>query len=128
MIKLRAPYPVVQTMMLLPNPVFGDSEAPRDTVQIRRAMDGTMYSYVRTTEGRRELQFELNLTRLKALELVAFMRSYHASVIELTDTLGQIWIGNFTNEATEIENSERAEDKPGREMTNVRLTFEGVLQ
>ncbi len=115
-------------MMLLPNPVFGDSEAPRDTVQIRRAMDGTMYSYVRTTEGRRELQFELNLTRLKALELVAFMRSYHASVIELTDTLGQIWIGNFTNEATEIENSERAEDKPGRELTTVRLTFEGVLQ
>ncbi len=115
-------------MMLLPNPVFGDSEAPRDTVKTRRTMNGTMYSYVRRTGGRRELVFEFNLTRLKALELLAFMQSYHVSVIELTDSLGQVWVGNFTNETIDVENNERAEDKPGREMTTVHLTFEGVLQ
>lgn len=128
MITLRAPYPTIQTMTLLPNPQFGDGEAPRDTVQVRRAMDGTMYTYVRRTGDRRELDYTFFLTRLKALELAAFVRSYHTWPIQLTDHLDQVWVGNITTDVVELEAVGRSPDKPGGEMVTVRLQFEGVLQ
>lgn len=127
MIKFRAPHPTIQTMIVLPNPQFGDSEALLDTVELGRAMDGTTYTYVRRT-GRRELDLPLLLTRKKALELKAFIRSYHASPIELTDHLNQVWVGNITTDDVSFEAVSRAGDKPGGEMVSVRIQFQGVLQ
>ncbi len=128
MIALRAPHPTHQTLMLLPNPQFGDGEAPRDTVQLRRAMDGTVYTYVRRTGGRRELNLEFLITRMKALELIEFIRSYQSWPIQLTDHLAQVWVGNITSDIVDMEMTARAPDKPGREMVTVRIQFEGVLQ
>jgi len=113
---------------MLPNPQFGDGEALRDKVDMRRAMDGTSYTYVRRSDDRRQLTFDLPLTRMKALELIEFIRSYQASKIQLTDHLGQVWVGNITTDVAEFEMSERATDKPGGESGTVRLQFEGVLQ
>jgi hypothetical protein len=127
-IRLSAPYPTLETVTLLPNPEFGDSEALRDTVQIRRAMDGTTYSYVRRTGGRRQLQYDFNLGRMKALELIAFVRSYQASKIQLTDHLDQVWVGNLTVNPMELETALRSPTSPGRERVSVRLEFEGVKQ
>lgn len=128
MIRLSAPYPMIETVTLLPNPSFGDSEALRDTVQMRRAMDGTSYSYVRRTGGRRQLQHEFTLTRMKALEVIAFIRAYQASKIQLVDHLGQTWVGNFTVNPAELETVRRSASSPGRELVNLRIEFEGVKQ
>lgn len=115
-------------MMLLPNPQLGDGEAPRDTVQLRRAMDGTVYTYVRRTGDRRELDYEFFITRMKALELIEFIRSYQSWPIQLTDHLAQVWVGNITTDIVDMEMTDRAPDKPGNEMVTVRIQFEGVLQ
>lgn len=115
-------------MVLLPNPQLGDGEAPRDTVQLRRAMDGTVYTYVRRTGDRRELDLQFFITRMKSLELIEFTRSYHSWPIQLTDHLDQVWVGNITTDIVDIEMAERAPDKPGGEMVTVRFQFEGVLQ
>lgn len=128
MIRLSAPYPTIETVTLLPNPTFGDSEALRDTVQMRRAMDGTTYSYVRRTGGRRQLQYDFTLTRMKALELIAFVRAYQASKIQLIDHLSQVWVGNITVNPTELETVRRSASSPGQELVAVRLEFEGVKQ
>ena len=128
MIRLSAPYPMIETVTLLPNPSFGDSEALRDTVQMRRAMDGTSYSYVRRTGGRRQLQHEFTLTRMKALEVIAFIRSYQASKVELIDHFGQRWVGNFTLNPAELETVRRSASSPGRELVTFRMEFEGVKQ
>jgi hypothetical protein len=127
-IRLSAPYPTIETVTLLPNPEFGDSEALRDTVQMRRAMDGTTYSYVRRTGGRRQLQYDFNLSRAKALELIAFVRSYQASKVQIIDHLNETWVGNITVNPTEFETVSRSVTTPGRERVNVRLEFEGVKQ
>ena len=128
MIKLRAPHPTLQTMMVLPNPEFGDSESPQDKVNVRRAMDGTMYSYVQSSQGNTELDYELSVTRMKALEFAAFVRSYQASTIQLTDHLDKVWLGTIKSDIVDIAMNAIDRTKPGGERVTVRFQFEGVLQ
>jgi hypothetical protein len=127
-IRLSAPYPGIETVTLLPNPAFGDSEALRDTVQMRRAMDGTTYSYVRRTGGRRQLQYDFNLSRMKALELIAFIRAYHASKIQLVDHEDQSWVGHITVNPAEFETVSCSATARGSERVAIRFEFEGVKQ
>jgi hypothetical protein len=126
-LQLSAPYPLVVTTTLLPNPQLGDSEALSDTVAIRRAMDGTMYSYVKRGL-RRKLLFDFDLSRMKALELEAFVRAYQASKVLLVDHLSQSWVGHLTGNPVELEGTKRALKSFGNERMSVRLEFEGEKQ
>ena len=72
MFQLQAPYPGLQTTSILPSPQFGDSESLRAEVSVKRAVDGTRYTYVKR-KGGRKLQWTFQLTRNKALELRAFI-------------------------------------------------------
>ena len=128
MIELAAPYPAIQTVSLLPNPQFGDGEAETCEVATRRAMDGTLYTYVKSKAGRRRLAFPLNLSRMKGLELRAFIQSYFATRVRLTDHLGQVWVGHFIGNPFEFSTPRRAGGWPGDEMQTIRLEFEGVKQ
>ena len=53
---VQAPHPALEATTLLPNPQFGDGENLTDEVQVKRAMDGTLYTYVKTKNDRRHLQ------------------------------------------------------------------------
>ncbi len=128
MIELAAPYPAIQTVTLLPNPRFGDGEAQACEVAAKRAMDGTLYTYVKSKAARRRLTLPLNLSRMKALELRAFIRSYFASPVRLTDHLGQVWVGHFMSNPFEFSTPKRAGGWPGGEMQTIQLEFEGVKQ
>ena len=128
MIELAAPYPAIQTVTLLPNPQFGDGEAQTCEVSTRRAMDGTLYTYVKSKSGRRLLTLPLSLSRMKALELRAFIESYFASKLRLTDHLGQVWIGHFVSNPFEFTTPKRAGGWPGNEMQKILMEFEGIRQ
>ena len=128
MIELAAPYPAIQTVTLLPNPQLGDGEAETCEVATKRAMDGTLYTYVKSKAGRRRLTLPLGLSRMKALELRAFIQSYFAAQVRLTDHLGQVWIGHFTSNPFEFSTPKRAGGWPGGEMQMIQLEFEGVKQ
>ena len=103
MLRLAAPYPGVQTITLLPNPQFSDSEALTAAVSSQQTMDGTLHTYVKTKDSRRKLLFSFNLNRLKALELKAFIQAYYRSKITLTDHNDVMWIGNFTSNPFDLE-------------------------
>ena len=128
MIELAAPYPAIQTVTLLPNPQFGDGEAETCEVATKRAMDGTLYTYVKSKASRRRLTLPLGLSRMKALELRAFIQSYFAAQVRLTDHLGQVWVGHFTSNPFEFSTPKRAAGWPGGEMQSIQLEFEGVKQ
>lgn len=81
---LQAPRPSLVATTLLPNPEFGDAERLTDEVLMKRAMDGTLYTYVKTKNSRRNLQWTFRLTRNKALELRAFVQAYYAAKIRVT--------------------------------------------
>ncbi len=130
MFVLQAPHPTLIATTLLPNPQFGDAERLTDEVQVKRAMDGTTYAYVKTKNNRRNLRWTFRLTRNKALELRAFIQVYYAAKIRATDHNERIWIGNFVNNPFEFDTPSRASPAiapmPRGETQEITIEFEGV--
>ena len=128
MFMLQAPYPGRQTTTVLPNPEFGDRENLVAEVSKKIAMDGTLFTYVKR-KGRRKLQWTFGLTRNKGLELRAFIQSYVASTILVTDHNGRTWSGNFVNNPFEFETDRRSAPAiapmPRGERQRVTIEFEG---
>lgn len=108
-----------QTTTILPNPQWNDSENLTVNIITKRAMNGNLYTYVKTKNERRKLLMRFELTRQKAMELRAFIRVYYQSKIRLTDHEGQTWIVNFMNNPFEFSTS-------SMEWKNIQLEFEGV--
>lgn len=131
MFQLQAPYPRLQTTTILPSPQFGDSESLRAEVAVKRAVDGTRYTYVKR-KGGRKLQWTFRLTRNKALELRAFIQVYHAHKVRATDHAGRVWVGNLMNNPFEFDTTSRAAPAiapmPRGEWQTITLEFEGVKQ
>jgi hypothetical protein len=129
---LQAPYPALQTLTVLPSPRFSDTMALTDAVMVKRAMDGTRYTYVKTKGGRKKLKWEFLVTRNKGLELRAFIQSYFASQIYVTDHLGRSWIGHFTSNPFEFDTPERGapprQGWPVGEVQAISIEFEGIQQ
>jgi len=117
MIRLTA----YQTTTILPNPEWIDSENLMDEVIVKRVMEGGRHVYVKTKDSRRKLLFNFKLSRLKSLELRAFIQSYFSSIVTLIDHLDQTWIGNFTINPFEFTST-------NAEIINIQLEFEGKKQ
>jgi hypothetical protein len=128
-VELAAPYPAIQTITMLPNPELSDSEALTGTVTSLRAVDGTLYTYVKRTNERRKLVWSFTLSRPKALELRAFLLSYYAALIRVTDHNNRVWTGYFINNPFEFVTDRRGapswQGLPG-ESQSITLEFEGV--
>lgn len=131
MFYFQAPFPQLQTSSILPNPTFGDSEALRVSMSTKRTMDGTLYTYVKQ-KGGKKLQWTFKLTRNKGLEVRAFIQSYFASTIKVTDHNNRVWIGKFTNNPFEFDTPSRAapaiSPMPRGESVVITLEFEGEEQ
>ena len=131
MFTLEAPYPSLQTTTILPNPRFGDSEGLRAEVIVKRALDGTRYTYIKRRGGKK-LQWIFKTTRNKSLEIRAFISSYFASTIVVTDHNDRKWIGHFTNNPFELSTDSRAAPAiapmPRGESVNITIEFEGDEQ
>ena len=132
MLELSAPYPLLETTTLLPNPQFSDQEGLMVSVVRKMAMDGTRYTYVKRKGDRRKLKWSFRLTRNKGLELRAFIFAYFASQVKVIDHNGRAWIGNFTNNPFEFDTAEKAGPAipplPRGEAQMIDLEFEGVGQ
>jgi hypothetical protein len=131
MFTLQAPHPSLQTTTILPNPGFGDGESLRAEVNMKRAMDGTRYTYIKR-KGGRKLQWTFRLTRNKGLELRAFIQSYFASTVVITDHNNRKWIGELINNPFEFDTPSRAAPAiaplPRGETQVVTIEFEGEEQ
>jgi len=125
---LQAPYPGIQTTSVLPNPGFGNSEGVVQSQNIKRAIDGTVRTYIKRA-GRRKMAWSFVLTRNKAIEVREFAYAYHASKILVEDHDGRKYAGFIMNNPLEITSVKRA--APGRqdldgEHWELTLEFEGV--
>ena len=121
---LQAPFGLIQTSIVLPNPLFGDTENLLSDLKIRRSMDNTVYTYVKTVKGRR-LKYTFTLNRLKALELEAFFDAYNGADIKVLNWKGEVWKVNLITNPIDFVQTRRAE--PGGDRTDVNVEFEGVL-
>lgn len=131
MFKLEAPYPAVETTSFIPNPDFSDGEGLTSEVQVQHAMDGTVYTTVKSLETRK-LTWTFSMNRNKALELRAFVTSYHSSKIKITDHRDRVWVGYLTIGVTDFETPAHGgpavAPMPRGEVQTVSLEFEGSEQ
>lgn len=122
---IRAPYPAIQTTTLLPAPKWDDSKSLKSGVISQRSMNGKLYTYVKTREGKKGFQWDFEIARNKALELREFINAYQGSLIEVIDHDGDRWIGYLMNNPFEFTGAGRAGPYwPGGETMSVRLEFE----
>jgi hypothetical protein len=122
---LKGPYPAAQTTTLLPSPQFGDSQALAGTVQSARAMDGTIYTYVKSREGRKKFNWQFEVSRHKALELREFINAYQGELIITIDHDGDRRIGYLASNPYELAGAGKAGDGwPGGETMTIIMEFE----
>lgn len=123
-ILLQAPFELIQTSVILPNPLLDDNESLVSNLVLRRSMNNTPRTYVQTSDSRR-LRYTFTLNRLKALELEAFFDSYSGADIKMLNWKGEIWRVKLITNPIDYVQTRRAE--PGGDRTDVNVEFEGVL-
>ncbi len=122
---IKAPYPAMRTTLLLPSPKFDDSVALTATVMTMRAMNGTLYTHVKSRSGRKTLRWDFEISRHKALEFREFIDVYCASKLHVTDHNNTVWIGYLKNNPFEFTGQGRAGlNWPGGETMVVSIEFE----
>lgn len=122
--RLAAPYPALSTTTILPSPVWGDTKATTGTVTTMRSVDGTLYTYVKSRNGRKRFRWDFEISRNKALELRAFISSYFSKPMRITDHDGDSFIGYLINNPFELGGVSRAKGWPGNESMSISLEFE----
>lgn len=122
---LRAPLPHIQTTSVFPSPKFGDGEAPRLSIDVKQSMNGTTYSYVKSS-ARSRLQYTLTLSRMKALELRDFIQAYYRAKVQLTNHKGEVWDGYFVSNPFEF-NTDGKSSQPGGANQAITIDFDGEI-
>lgn len=87
----EGPYPGIITGLLMPNPQLDNTEGRDISVQFRQAIDGTRYTYVKTSLRRKLTYTWENLGRGKLVELQEFYKLYAGKHVRLTDFRGDVW-------------------------------------
>lgn len=119
MIYLQAPWDLIQTTTLLPNPRLGNTTELAIETVVRNSTDGTLYSYNKTNQ-RVKLVYDFDLKRGKAEELKMFLQSYYGEYWRLTDWLENVYKVNLVNNPLDFTFVNAAG------LTVVKLELEGV--
>jgi len=120
---LQAPYDFIQTTLVLPNPLFQDTENLISNINLRRSMNGQTYTYVKSSNNK-VLKYTFSLPRMKGVALEEFCRSYNSIPIKLTNWKGEVWnVQIMTNPMDFVETGRYA---PTTDKTDVNLEFEGT--
>jgi len=82
---IQGPHPLFRTTLLLPSPEVANSEGLRSSVQTIRAMDGTLYTYVKPKRGRRIHTWDFIASRDKGKEAKEFARQYAGGLVQVVD-------------------------------------------
>ena len=121
---LRAPWPNYKVTSILPNTRFGDSRASESTITIKRTMTGRKVTYIQPSE-RYVLTLPFQLTRMKSLELEAFLNAYQSAPIYIKLYDGSEWEGQLIDAPVQRQATGRIGDSTlvGKELIETTLTF-----
>lgn len=124
MTELKAPYPASRVTVILPNPQFNDSRSSESVVTAKRSMLGRVITYIKQSD-RTILRLPFQLSRMKALELQAFLNSYQSATVEVVLYDGSRWAAQFIGEPHAQTAIDRLSDQTltGKELVEVTLTL-----
>jgi len=124
MITIEAPWPGATSTLILPNPELNDGENLSVAVTTKRAMDGTLYTYVKTS-GQTVLLWDFRLTLKKLRELRGFLLEHYDSQWRVKDYRGDYWLVKLLRNPIEMISRGREMVANGRERWSVTLELEG---
>lgn len=124
MVEIKGPYPNSKVTILLPNPQFEDARASEAGIQIKRTMTGRLITYVQSSD-RVTLRFPFQLSRMKSLELEAFINAYQSAHWHVTLHDGSKWDAQLVGQPVVRTATGRAGNSAtiGKETVEVTLTL-----
>jgi len=108
---------------LLPNPNFGDAEGLRATLITKRAIDGSLYTFVKKRHQAKTYLWDFQVTRNKALEVLEFYKAYN-SVEVIAYWNDRTFRGFFKNNPWEESTLGSAHGSPGGEYVKITIELE----
>lgn len=121
MITLAAPAELPEVTVTLPSPDFGDGRSPLVTVESKRSMDNTQYTYVKR-KGRERLTYSLIISLPKQQELQAFVARFLTNWWRLVDHEGSVWRVRLVSQPLTFTQKDRGN------RGQVQLILEGSLE
>ena len=102
MIEFAHPYVTPTLTVDIRNPELNDSLLVENRVQVRRAMNGDLRSFIRTPPTRRLLLTFVELSKPKVDELIAFLTTSAGTEIKYTDYDAVVWRGWIITDPAEF--------------------------
>lgn len=124
MFRVEAPFPLLQSTLLLPSPEKGNSRNLTSSVQTLRAMDGKVYTHIKSKRGRKSHHWSFFVARDKYLEAKAFAEQYATRLVRTVDHEGTVRVGWIVLNPVEFSGEGRAESWPGGEAYRFDLQLE----
>lgn len=121
---IQGPYPLMQSTLLLPSPKFGNQKNLASSVQVLRAMDGTVYTYVKPKRGRKVHRWDFVTTKDKVREVIQFVEEFSGGLLRTVDHDGTERIGYLTINPLEVTGEGRAGGFPSGEVYRWTLSLE----
>lgn len=121
---LEAPHPGAVTALLLPNPELGDTEGRDLDVELKQSMNGTFYTYVKSSDRKRMVFNWPSIGRGKLVEVQEFFKNYSGEHALFTDFRGDIWDVIFERNPIEITINKRTSPAGGPRFESGSLTLE----
>jgi hypothetical protein len=121
---IQGPYPLMQSTLLLPSPKIGNQKNLASSVQVLRAMDGTVFTYVKPKRGRKVRRWDFVTTKDKVREAIQFVEQYSGGLLRIIDQNDAIVIGYLTINPLEVAGEGRAEGFPSGEVYRWTLSLE----
>jgi hypothetical protein len=82
-------------MVSLDNPLLGDSEGSDYEIKVKRSMSNKVYTFIKRNEVK-NIRYEFEMGRPKALELMEFIKASMAKQIHLRNWRNELWYGYIT--------------------------------
>lgn len=121
---IQAPYPLMQSTLLLPSPREGNQKNLASSVETMRSMNGKIYTYIKSKRSRMVLQWDFIGTKEKGRESVEFIKLYAGGLVRVTDHEGTIFIGYITVNPLELSGEGRAGGYPSKEVYSWTISME----
>jgi len=130
MLTLKAPFAVPVQTIVLPSASLSNTLASDDRQQLHQALDGTMYTYVRTNEYTILDVSLTNVTRDILDSLVSMIQDYGDVTWEITDHASRVWEArlNITPVSMQMIGRDGDDTVPCFETGDLSLQFIGILQ
>jgi len=121
---VQAPYPLMQTTLLLRSPELTNTKKLSASVQTMRSMNGKLYTYIKSKRGRKVHTWDFLSSRDKMLEAKSFVKEYNGGLVKVVDQQGTIFIGYLTMNPLDSAGEGRAGGWPSGEAYRFGLQLE----